>query len=295
MSAEDELQRISKELAEVRALQNEILDLVMTLKKPSEANRQAFIDRYLEGNRGICYALATGEPEGAALFKGSLSFHNAITPMVAVRGLKVEKIENDKYYYLPDYDIKAVRDNAKYRKYRPSDPKLVKMIAERVLSMDQLNLRRFLQHNFPGKGSIWINEAIEALVKSSYRLVRDVDNPDVFRAKDYNARSVAPSIEELHTRKIKNAVAKVREYVLKHGQGGLEEIAALFEVSTDDPLLDEIGAALDAKLINDVKYSAHIVKSPGSWDGLTRKDAPRPKVEPAGPPAEGQPDVEGGA
>jgi hypothetical protein len=85
--------------------------------------------------------------------------------MAVIRGWKKAKVEGLVYYYTDGFDIEAVRKKAKWRNYRPSDPKFMESLVKEVIlaAEGSVNILDYLRTAYPARSDTWHNDVIDSL------------------------------------------------------------------------------------------------------------------------------------
>lgn len=101
----------------------------------------------------------------AMMFPYPSRFYHHANQMAAIRGWKRAKIERQLYFYIDGFDIEAVRKKAKWRNYKPSDPKFMEYLVREVIlpAGESVNILEHLRGVYPGRGDNWHNGVIDSL------------------------------------------------------------------------------------------------------------------------------------
>lgn len=151
---------------------------------PPNLKRQYVIKRMAE-EKHLTYSELSSDPEFARLFPYPSAFYACVNPLVPLKDWRIKKIEGLKIYYCEGYDIEAFCRKAKWRKFKPNDPKFLEIIVRKiVIPSDSVNILDWLRAEYPDRSDNWKNEVIDNLAVYIKREGYKIDcEGDIFRSR----------------------------------------------------------------------------------------------------------------
>ena len=140
-----------------------LLDMMAT-RIPPVIQKQWLVQK-MEENRYLTWGDLCMDPAFTMMFPYPSRFYHHVNQMAGIRGWTRAKIERQLYYYIDGFDIEAVRKKAKWRNYRPSDPKFMEYLVREVImpAKDSVNILDYLRGVYQGRGDNWHNSVIDSL------------------------------------------------------------------------------------------------------------------------------------
>jgi hypothetical protein len=142
--------------------------------------KKHWLNAEMERRKCISWELLADDLKFKTLFLTPRHFHNIATELAELKGWRSEKIDKNRYYYAPTFDIEALRSRAQWRNYHPNDPKFNEYLVKQViLKKGTVNLLDFLRNDYPNRGDPWHNDVIDFTAgyirKEGYKIDRDGD------------------------------------------------------------------------------------------------------------------------
>jgi hypothetical protein len=156
-----------------------LLELMAT-RIPPVIEKQWLVKK-MEEEHYLTWSELHMDPTFATMFPYPSRFYYHANQMAVIRGWKKAIVEKLLYYYDDDFDIEAVRKKARWRNYRPHDPKFAEYLVKEVIlpAEKPVNILDYLREAFPGRADNWHNNVIDSLAvlikRGGYRIDRNGD------------------------------------------------------------------------------------------------------------------------
>lgn len=153
---------------EYLALLREILDKIdyLIYIKGDLRHQNKWLKDYLQKNKYICWGKAKEDEEFKHLFRHNTQFHRVMRNLCDLHGWLEKSVENDTYYYLPDFDIEPILEKAKWRNFKPDDPEFLEHLVRDVIEPakpKRVNILDHLRSEYPSRSEDWWYEVADNL------------------------------------------------------------------------------------------------------------------------------------
>jgi hypothetical protein len=156
-----------------------LLELMIT-RIPPVIQKQWLVQR-MEEKHYLTWGDLNTDTAFTAMFPYAQRFYYHANQMAMIRGWKRAKVAGQLYFYTDGFDIEAVRKKAKWRNYRPTDPRFMQYLVKEVIlpAGGPVNILDYLRGAYPGRPDGWHNEAIDSLAafinRGGYRIDHEGD------------------------------------------------------------------------------------------------------------------------
>ena len=162
MSEEQELeQRVSK-LENFINTFSPFLELTMSKVPPILA--KIYLKEKMKEKKYLTWSDYSTDSEFSRIFQYPSKFYLYANTLAPLMNWKKKKIEGTLYYYEDGFDIGHIQSKARWKKFKPDDPKFPRWLIEEVIQPHgKINLFSYLVDQFPERGDNWRNAVIDNL------------------------------------------------------------------------------------------------------------------------------------